>query len=101
MPYAFVQDVPASWEQYRHIAGAVNPDEAAGLILHLAGPTDEGVRIIEVWESEAAWRRFESQALSPARAALSGPPQPASTTRELRALHLVLGRPGRTKKEET
>ena len=27
-----------------------------GLILHLAGPTDEGFRIIEVWESEAAWR---------------------------------------------
>ena len=29
-----------------------------GLILHAAGRTDEGFRIIEVWETKEAWERF-------------------------------------------
>jgi hypothetical protein len=92
MPYAFVQDVPASWEQYLRIARAIEAGTEAGLILHLAGPTDEGFRIIDVWESETAWRRFERESLNPVLAALSGPPRPAPTVRELHAVHLVLGR---------
>jgi len=31
------------------------------LILHAAGPTDEGFRIVGVWESEDAWRTFAAQ----------------------------------------
>jgi hypothetical protein len=99
MPYAFVQDVPASWEQYTRIADAIEGGGAVGLILHLAGPTDEGFRIIDIWESEEAWRRFEAESLNPVLAALSGPPRPAPIVRELRALHLVLGQPSRPRKE--
>ncbi len=52
MAYAFVQDVASSWDQYERVtAGLVEP-APSGLILHVAGPTDEGFRIIDVCESE-------------------------------------------------
>lgn len=76
MTYAFVQDIASSWERYQHVtAGLIDPPPD-GLILHLAGPTDEGFRIIGVWESERAWRRFQSEHLQPAVAALGGPNRP-------------------------
>jgi hypothetical protein len=58
MPYAIVEDVAASWDSY--VRSAPDPEQlrGAGLIVHAAGRTDEGVRIVEVWESEEAWRRF-------------------------------------------
>lgn len=58
MSYVVVEDVAASWEQYAHIADALSGSAPHGLILHAAGPTDEGFRIVGVWESEEAWRTF-------------------------------------------
>ncbi len=89
MAYAFVQDVPATWERYRRFAEAIGSGPA-GLILHAAGPTDEGYRIIEVWETEAAWLAFRFGPLAGAAdddAALPSPP----SFRDLDPLHLVLG----------
>ena len=61
MTYVTVEDVAATWEQYeRSLAALVDP-VPAGLILHAAGKTDEGYRIVDVWESEAAWERFRSR----------------------------------------
>ena len=61
MAYVTVEDVAATWEQYeRSLAALVDP-VPAGLILHAAGKTDEGYRIVDVWESEAAWERFRSR----------------------------------------
>jgi hypothetical protein len=59
MAYAIVQDVPASWSDYEALTGmgGVPPD---GLILHVAGPTDEGFRTIEIWESRDACDRFHA-----------------------------------------
>jgi hypothetical protein len=48
----------------------------AGLILHVAGPTDEGFRMIDIWKSEQAWDRFQAERLAPAIAALGGPARP-------------------------
>jgi hypothetical protein len=50
--YAVVEDIALSWPDYR-------PEEGCppGLLMRVAGPTDEGVRAIEIWDSEAAWRR--------------------------------------------
>lgn len=98
MSYAFVQDVAASWEQYERLAATVatQPD---GLIVHVAGPTEEGFRIIEVWESEAAWERFETQ--RPRAAEAPGPPAPPPTFRTLRPRHVVYGRTAaRTSQEQ-
>jgi len=59
MAYAIVQDVPASWSDYEALTGIGDalPD---GLILHVAGPTDEGFRTIEIWESRDACARFHA-----------------------------------------
>lgn len=91
MPYAIVEDVPASWERYSVVAETLEPPPA-GLLVHVAGPTDEGFRIIEVWESEAAWRTFAAarqvtDVLDPDLAI-----QPIR--RDMRARHVVVG-PGR------
>lgn len=56
-PFVLVQDVPASWERYAPIERSLEA-VPRGLVLHVAGPTDEGFRIVEVWESEADWLAF-------------------------------------------
>ena len=58
MSYVLVEDVAASWERYEQVAARLREGRPAGLILHAAGKTDEGFRIVEIWESEAAWRFF-------------------------------------------
>ena len=30
----------------------------SGLLLHVAGPTDEGYRVIDVWATREDWERF-------------------------------------------
>jgi hypothetical protein len=104
--YAYVQDVASSWQQYERAVAAVVDLAPSGLILHVAGPTDEGVRIIDVWESEESWERFRTEFLEPAIAALGGPSRPEATFRDLHPEHVWLTadpapRPrGRDPKEE-
>jgi hypothetical protein len=87
VPYVFVQDVAASWEQYAPFAEAL-AEQPTGLILHAAGPTDEGFRIIDVWESEEAWDRFRAERLSSASTEVLLPPP---LFRGLRPAHVVFG----------
>jgi hypothetical protein len=91
MAYALVQDIAASWEQYERVAAGLIQPPPPGLILHLAGPTDEGFRIIDIWDSEPAWQAFRAERLQPAIAALGGPARPEPTFRDLDAVHMVLG----------
>lgn len=87
MSYALVEDVAASWERYAGIASGPDDTLPDGLILHAAGRTDEGFRIIEVWESEEAWRRFAALTDQ-----LDGPVRDAPRhVRELRPARVVLG----------
>ena len=72
--YAVVRDVPASWNVYLQDAQTAAPIPA-GLLLHAAGPTDEGFRVIDVWESRADWERFRDR--PPA-----GPESPAGAFRD-------------------
>ena len=72
MAHAFVEDIPASWQEYELADAAIADPVPQGLILHVAGPTDDGVRTIEVWESREAWRRF--QTADPARPSSRRPP---------------------------
>ena len=88
---------PAGWHL---IPGQVDPqgmkgpdgnsiflDAPEGLILHAAGRTDEGVRIIEVWESEEAWHRFVNTSEGFAECRFSGAPR---HLREFEPTHLVI-----------
>jgi hypothetical protein len=56
--HAHVTDVPQSWEGYQRVSAALGSEPVEGLILHAAGRTEEGFRIIEVWETKEAWQRF-------------------------------------------
>ena len=90
MTYALVGDIPASWDRYAGLVPLLR-DAPNGLLLHVAGPTDEGFRIIEVWESEDAWRRFEPD-LQAAIAAIDEDIQPRATVRDLHGEHEILDR---------
>jgi hypothetical protein len=90
VPYAFVEDIAASWEHYQRFATAFEGPLPHGLLLHAAGPTEEGFRIIGVWESEADWDRFRADRLDPGAEAV-GEVRP--TVRVLRPAHVVHGVP--------
>jgi hypothetical protein len=93
MSYVLVEDVAATWERYDRFAAPLREGVPAGLILHAAGPTDEGFRIVQVWESEEAWKRF---AASPAASGEEGADGAALVLRALRPQHVIYGpRPGR------
>lgn len=88
MTYAFVEDIAASWQGYERFAAALEGPPPEGLLLHAAGPTDEGFRIIAVWESEEAWERFRSERLGPEAEQVARVPP---VFRALHATHLVRG----------
>jgi hypothetical protein len=92
--YALVQDVASTWEQYERVTAPTVEPLPEGLILHVAGPTDEGFRIIDVWETKEAWQRFQAERVAPAVAALGGPARPEATFRDLHAAHVVAGAGG-------
>jgi hypothetical protein len=87
VPYAVVQDVPASWEQYQELAAHLLARPPEGLLYHVAGPTDAGYRTIDVWETQAAWQRFREVAETTCRAALWAAP----VQRELAVVAAVYG----------
>jgi hypothetical protein len=71
--------------QYENALNAVHPDEGKrlppGQTYHAAGPTDDGVVVIALWDSEASWVKFRDQTLLPGLAALDdGPPSPPEET---------------------
>jgi hypothetical protein len=65
--YAFCQDlVGVTQEEFDAVGAAVGDVQPAGLVAHVAGPTGDGFRIIDVWESREAWETFRDEVLQPA-----------------------------------
>jgi hypothetical protein len=91
MVYAFVQDVAASWMHYRAAVHVLDQPPPAGLILRVAGPTDEGVRMIEIWTDEEACQRYRAERLEPVIATLAGPASAEPSFRDLHPGHVVIG----------
>ena len=68
MPGLMVHDAPGgTQEQYDEVVGRLTDDRGLhslgdrpvdGILFHAAGPTDNGFRVIGVWESEEAFQRF-------------------------------------------
>ena len=88
--YAYVQAVAEEWETYERLAAALGEGVPDGLIVHVAGPTDSGFRIIEVWESQQAWERFRSERLRPAARRVAGDaPVHEPIFSDLRGMHVV------------
>jgi hypothetical protein len=85
MSYVVVEDVAASWGHYRRFEDALAGPAPAGLVVHAAGPTDEGFRIVAVWESEQAWRSFAE------RVRPTDGSRPIEVVRALHPEHVVYG----------
>lgn len=90
MAYALVHDVPASWELYDAVARLLRR-APQGLLVHVAGPTEEGFRIVEVWASETAWRAFEPH-LGAALGSIDPVVRRRTVVRDLLGAHEVLGK---------
>ena len=68
MTIAVVQDIAgADFETYQRIMKEIGDTRPTGLVTHVAGATDTGMRIIDVWESDEAQQHFLSERLLPAR----------------------------------
>ncbi len=63
MTYAFVQDVPIGPAVYRQIRAELGDQPPKGLVVHLAIRSDQGLRYVDVWESEQDWERFTEERL--------------------------------------
>jgi hypothetical protein len=87
MSYAVVCDIPASWETYEPLGKAVVNPVPSGLLLHVAGPTDEGYRVIDVWETREDWERFRARREEIVAAASLAP----ATHRELDGVATIRG----------
>ena len=69
MAIAMIFDIPEMTQAvYDQVRTEVAPDNrpAAGMLYHVAGPTETGWRVVEVWESQEAADRFFQAPLGPA-----------------------------------
>ena len=73
MAWGFISEMAISIDQYDRVDAEIHEDPA-GLILHTASKSGNGVRIIDVWESEDDYRRFEADQLMPVVGRVGGPP---------------------------
>lgn len=87
MSYAFVQDTPATWDRYLGIAEALDAVSPEGLLMHVAGPTEEGFRMIGIWDSRETWARFRDQRLGAILENVATGSRIQSTYRELNVVH--------------
>ena len=79
MPWGFIQELPVSAEEYDRIDQAIQGDPE-GLIIHTASEKSGRIRVIDIWESKDAYKRFESEQLMPAVQSLGSqaPTEPPS-----------------------
>ena len=69
MAIAMIFDVPGMTQaQYDQVRTEVLPDNrpAAGMLYHVAGPSETGWVVVEVWESQEAVDRFFQEKLGQA-----------------------------------
>jgi quinol monooxygenase YgiN len=77
---AMIFDTPGVTQaQYDQVHDAVTPDNRPppGLLYHVAGPTENGFCVVEVWESQDAASTFFQEKLGQAlqQAGITAPPR--------------------------
>ena len=90
--YAYIQDVPITLPVYRQIKEEIGEDVPRGLLVHLVLETQEGLRYVDVWESQADCERFFDERVHPAVDrvfARVGRPQGGEPRREEIVVHEV------------
>ena len=84
-----IYDVPGgTLDQYDQVDQALGPEAPDGARLHLAGKTDEGFRVIEVWDSAEHIDRYMESGLGEAMQDAQIP-EPAITEFEVHKLEWV------------
>jgi len=78
MAIAMMVDSPeGSQEIYERVRAELGLEKAAGGIFHVAGPSPNGGwRVIELWESEEAAKRFVKERMLPAFEVVGAPAPP-------------------------
>ena len=51
---------------YEAVSAQLGEEPIKGLLVHIAGPTESGWRVIEVWDTEEDQRRLQEDRLNPA-----------------------------------
>ena len=82
--YAVVHDVAASWYDYPRVGLTPTDAPLPGLLVHAAGPTDDGFRTIDIWDTEEVWQDHRDRWLTPHQHLCETP-----VTREFRVRHLA------------
>ncbi|MBA3841420.1 MAG: hypothetical protein H0X39_02170 [Actinobacteria bacterium] len=86
--HVVVHDVPASWNVCAAALPTMRQPAASGLLMLVAGATDEGVRAISFWRSEADWERFRIDSLPALLRTIEPSRQLRTTDRQLAVRHL-------------
>jgi hypothetical protein len=83
---------PMTAEMYEAVTSRVLSDGQLpdGCHAHIAGPVDEGWRVITVWDTEEAFRSFREEKLLPAISELSGGAAPPDVQPELNPVHNLI-----------
>jgi hypothetical protein len=65
MAYAFTQDLPITSDVYQRITAALPDEPPPGMITWLAYAIEDGVRLVQVWQSEEDYAEFVRDRLAP------------------------------------
>jgi hypothetical protein len=81
-----------SAEMYEAVSGRAMPGDQlpAGCKLHIAGPVEQGWRVITVWESREAFDRFREEKLLPAFREVAGEAPPPPAEPEISPVHKLI-----------
>jgi hypothetical protein len=61
VPYAFFYDVPGDERIYRRVKSEIGEGRPEGLLLHLVVKRADGLRHINVWETQQQWERYQRE----------------------------------------
>jgi hypothetical protein len=79
-------------EMYEAVTGRVMPGDQLpeGCELHIAGPVEQGWRVITVWESGEAFDRFRQEKLLPAIREVAPEQAPPGAEPEVNPVHKLI-----------
>ena len=85
-----IYDIPgATLEQYDCVDAQVGPVEPEGFHLHVAGATNQGLMVIELWDSADHVQRFMASSTLGQALQEAGIPEPVVTDFEVHKLQRV------------
>jgi hypothetical protein len=79
-------------DMYEAVTGRAMPGDQLpdGCKLHIAGPVEQGWRVITVWESRESFDRFREEKLLPAIREVAGEAPPAAAEPEISPVHKLI-----------